>query len=281
MSIKDITVVITTFKSGKKIKNCLNSIDRESKVLLIENSNDLEVKNNVEKEFSNVVCILTGANLGYGKANNIGLKKVKTKYALILNPDTTLHPSALENFLKTAEKIKEFAIMGPYIQEEKNKKNKNYLQNHSPVQVANVKGFAMFLNLSEFEEIGFFDENFFFYFEEIDLCKRVVDHGKKIYLVPDIKIHHEGGQAHDRSINMEMELSRNWHWMWSTFNYHKKYKGFFISFLIILPKLSSAIIKVMLYSIIFNNEKKKIYYQRLSGILNAIMGKSSWYRPKV
>ena len=281
MSIKDITVVITTFKSGEKIKNCLNSISREYRVLLIENSNDLKVKKNVEKEFSNVECVLTGSNLGYGKANNIGLKKVTTKYALILNPDTTLHPSALENFLKTAEKIKEFAIMGPYIQEEKNKKNKNYLQNHSPVQVANVKGFAMFLNLSEFEEIGFFDENFFFYFEEIDLCKRVVDHGKKIYLVPDIKIHHEGGQAHDRSINMEMELSRNWHWMWSTFNYHKKYKGFFISFLIILPKLSSAIIKVMLYSIIFNNEKKKIYYQRLSGILNAIMGKSSWYRPKV
>ena len=281
MSIKDITIVIASFKSEKKIKNCLNSIDKQAKVLVIENSNNLSFKENLEKEFSNVECVLTGANIGYGSANNIGLKKVKTKYALILNPDATLHPSSLENFIKATEKIYDFAIMAPYIQEEKDKfDKKNDLKNISPVEVENVKGFAMFLNISEFREVGFFDENFFFYFEEIDLCKRLINHGKKIYLIPEIKIDHGGGLSHDQSINVEMELSRNWHWMWSTFNYHKKYKGFFVSFFIILPKMSSAIIKVLIYTLIFN-KKKKIYYQRLSGLINAIMGKSSWYRPKV
>jgi len=281
MSIKDITIVIASFKSEKKIKDCLNSIDKQAKVLVIENSNNLSFKENLEKEFSNVECVLAGANIGYGSANNIGLKKVKTKYALILNPDATLHPSSLENFIKATEKIYDFAIMAPYIQEEKDKfDKKNDLKNISPVEVGNVKGFAMFLNISEFREVGFFDENFFFYFEEIDLCKRLINHGKKIYLIPEIKIDHGGGLSHDQSINVEMELSRNWHWMWSTFNYHKKYKGFFVSFFIILPKMSSAIIKVLIYTLIFN-KKKKIYYQRLSGLINAIMGKSSWYRPKV
>ena len=281
MSIKDITIVIASFKSEKKIKDCLNSIDKQAKVLVIENSNNLSFKENLEKEFSNVECVLAGANIGYGSANNIGLKKVKTKYALILNPDATLHPSSLENFIKATEKIYDFAIMAPYIQEEKDKfDKKNYLKNISPVEVENVKGFAMFLNISEFREVGFFDENFFFYFEEIDLCKRLINHGKKIYLIPEIKIDHGGGFSHDQSISVEMELSRNWHWMWSTFNYHKKYKGFFVSFFIILPKMSSAIIKVLIYTLIFN-KKKKIYYQRLSGLINAIMGKSSWYRPKV
>ena len=281
MSIKDITIVIASFKSEKKIKDCLNSIDKQAKVLVIENSNNLSFKENLEKEFSNVECVLAGTNIGYGSANNIGLKKVKTKYALILNPDATLHSSALENFLKATEKIYDFAIMAPYIQEEKDKfDKKNDLKNISPVEVGNVKGFAMFLNISEFREVGFFDENFFFYFEEIDLCKRLINHGKKIYLIPEIKIDHGGGFSHDQSISVEMELSRNWHWMWSTFNYHKKYKGFFVSFFIILPKMSSAIIKVLIYTLIFN-KKKKIYYQRLSGLINAIMGKSSWYRPKV
>jgi len=281
MSIKDITIVIASFKSEKKIKDCLNSIDKQAKVLVIENSNNLSFKENLEKEFSNVECVLAGTNIGYGSANNIGLKKVKTKYALILNPDATLHSSALENFIKATEKIYDFAIMAPYIQEEKDKfDKKNDLKNISPVEVGNVKGFAMFLNISEFREVGFFDENFFFYFEEIDLCKRLINHGKKIYLIPEIKIDHGGGLSHDQSINVEMELSRNWHWMWSTFNYHKKYKGFFVSFFIILPKMSSAIIKVLIYTLIFN-KKKKIYYQRLSGLINAIMGKSSWYRPKV
>ena len=281
MSIKDITIVIASFKSEEKIKNCLNSIDKQAKVLVIENSNNLSFKENLEKEFSNVECVLAGTNIGYGSANNIGLKKVKTKYALILNPDATLHPSSLENFIKATEKIYDFAIMAPYIQEEKDKfDKKNDLKNISPVEVGNVKGFAMFLNISEFREVGFFDENFFFYFEEIDLCKRLINHGKKIYLIPEIKIDHGGGLSHDQSINVEMELSRNWHWMWSTFNYHKKYKGFFVSFFIILPKMSSAIMKVLIYTLIFN-KKKKIYYQRLSGLINAIMGKSSWYRPKV
>ena len=280
MSIKDITIVIASFKSEKKIKNCLNSIDKHAKILVIENSDNLIFKENLEKEFSNVECVLAGANIGYGSANNIGLKKVKTKYALILNPDAMLHPSALENFIKATEKVYDFAIMAPYIQEEKDKFDKHYSKNISPVEVENVKGFAMFLNISEFKEVGFFDENFFFYFEEIDLCKRLTNNGKKIYLIPEVKIDHGGGISHDQSINVEMELSRNWHWMWSTFNYHKKYKGFFVSFFIILPKMSSAIIKVLIYTLMFN-KKKKIYYQRLSGLINAIMGKSSWYRPKV
>ena len=280
MSIKDITIIIASFKSEKKIKNCLNSIDNQVKVLVIENSNDINIKENLEKKYTNVECFLACSKIGYGSANNIGLKRLKTKYALILNPDATLQTSALENFIKATEKINDFAIMAPYIQVEKNKFDKNYLKNTSPVKVENVKRFAMFLNMSDFKDVGFFDESFFFYFEEIDLCKRLINRGKKIYLIPEIKIDHGGGVSHDESINVEMELSRNWHWMWSTFNYHKKYKGFFVSFFIVLPKITSTIIKVLIYTLIFN-KRKKIYYQRLSGLINAIIGKNSWYRPKV
>ena len=209
------------------------------------------------------------------------LKKTKTKYALILNPDATLEELTLKNFLETAKLLPDFAIIGPYIQEKKNIKIQNRLKNFSPISVTNVKGFAMFLNLSEFKNVGFFDENFFIYFEEIDLCKRLINNKKKIYLDPSIKINHFGGQSHNNSVNAEMELSRNWHWMWSTFNYHKKYKGFIISFFLVSPKFFSAILRIIFYTFTFNNEKKKIYYQRFSGLLNGILGNSSWYRPKV
>jgi len=279
MSIKNITVIITTFKSDDKIKQCLNSIDKQAKVILVENSDRNEFKKKIEEEFNNVNCILSGANLGYGAGNNIGLKKVLTKYALILNPDATLHQSTLTNFFEEIKKIPNFAIMGPLIQDDQNE-NKN-LEKNKPLEVKNLKGFAMFLNLPEFKDIGFFDEDFFFYFEEIDLCKRVTNMRKKIYLLPNIKVHHDGGQSHKESINKEMELSRNWHWMWSTFYFHKKHKGFIVSFFIVLPKLSSAVIKVLIYSLLFNKEKKKIYYQRTSGLINAMTGKSSWYRPNV
>ena len=76
MSFDNITIVITSFKSDEKIKDCLNSINNNCKVLVIENSNDIIFKKKIENEFSNTQCILTGSNLGYGAANNIGLKNV-------------------------------------------------------------------------------------------------------------------------------------------------------------------------------------------------------------
>ena len=164
MSIKDITIVITSFRSDAMVKSCLNSIDNQCHIILVENSNDLLFKKNIEIEFSNVECILTGENLGYGKANNIGLKKVKTKYALILNPDATLQAFTLEYFFEAIKQVPEFAIMAPYVQEKKDENKKIDSKNSSPILVKNVKGFAMFLNMSEFQDVGFFDENFFFLF---------------------------------------------------------------------------------------------------------------------
>ena len=61
------------------------------------------------------------------------------------------------------------------------------------VMVTSVKGYAMFLNLDQFKDIGFFDENIFFFLEEIDLCKRLTRKNKKIYLSETIKVYHEGG----------------------------------------------------------------------------------------
>ena len=281
MSIKDITIVITSFRSKIKIRKCLNSIDKECAVINIENSNDIEFQKTIEKEFNNVKCILSGSNFGYGKGNNIGLNEVKTKYALILNPDTELYPETLEAFLLSAKKNPDFAIIGPNIIYAETKNKIFYAGEPKVYEAKNIKGFAMLLNLPKFEDVGFFDENFFIYLEEIDLCKRLLKKNKKIYWDSNIPIFHQGGQSHDNSVNYQMELSRNWHWMWSTFYYNKKYKGFFISLLIILPKLFSSIIKIFIYTFLLNKEKKEIYSQRLSGLFNAIIGKNSWYRPKV
>ncbi|MDC0472361.1 glycosyltransferase family 2 protein [Pelagibacteraceae bacterium] len=280
MSYHEITVVITSFRSETKIIDCLNSINPEVKVLIIENSNNKDFKKDVEKKYPNTQCFLSNENLGYAKGNNFGLSKVKSKYALIINPDAILEKDAIDNFLLSAKRNKDFAIIGPYVQKddypEGNNKKEQKLKN-----VSSVKGFAMFFNMSQFEKIGFFDEKFFIYLEEIDLCRRVKNINKNIILDPSIKIKHAGGTSHDDKIDHEMELSRNWHWMWSTFYYNKKYNGYFIALIKVLPKLISSIFKMLFYSIIFNKIKKKIYFQRFSGLINSILGKKSWYRPKV
>ncbi len=280
MNNEKITVVVNTFKSEDIIQSCLNSIDPGVKVIVVENSNNNEFKSMLETNYSNVKCFLTGDNLGYAKGNNFGLSKVKSQYALILNPDAIIQPGTLNNFLLSAQKLQDFSIMGPAKQDEYNKtnihKNKNDI-----FEVDKVKGFAMFLNLNQFKDIGFFDDNFFIYLEETDLCKRLKDERKKIYLNKGLLIEHSGGSSHNRSINFEMELSRNWHWMWSKFYFNKKHYGYLFALLAVSGNFTSSILKYLFYSLTFNKRKKKIYLQRFSGLINSILGKKSWYRPNI
>ncbi len=274
MESNDLTIVIVTFKSEDKISHCLKSISNEIPVLVVENSNNIEFKTKIEKNFKNVNCILTGENKGYSIANNIGLKLVKTKYALVLNPDTILEKNAIKNFFSTSKKIKDFWLIGPA-----NDQMMNYnFSRGNLIEVKNLKGFAIFLNLLKFNH-EYFDENYFLFFEEIDLCKKVRKNSGKIYLDKNIIIHHEGASSVNKNESHELEKNRNWHWMWSSFYFYKKYRGFIIALIIILPKLLSAILKSLFYYVLLNKEKKDIYFCRLSGILNSIKGKKAWYRP--
>ena len=276
MESKKLTIVIVTFKSEHKILNCLNSISNEFPVIIVENSNNKNFKNKIEKIYNNVSCILVGENKGYSSANNIGLSAVKTKYALVLNPDTVLDKKAIQNFFELLTIKNDFWLMGPAndqtIDLDFGEKNL--------IEVDNLKGFAIFFNMSKFKNI-FFDESFFLFFEEIDLCRRIKKNNGKIYLGKNIIIKHEGASSVIKTNSFELEKNRNWHWMWSTFYYQKKYNGFIQAFFLISPKLLSSLIKTLFYFLTFKKEKRDIYFCRLSGILNSVVGKKSWYRPSL
>ncbi len=276
METNDLTVVIVTFKSEEVIFSCLDSIPSNIKVIVVENSNNKKFKEELEEKYKNVNCIIAGENKGYAVSNNTGLRKVNTKYALILNPDTELKKDTIQHFFKTIDLVPEFWLIGPGNNQVK---AKNFDDN-GLLEVDNLKGFAIFFNISKFKK-NFFDENFFLYFEEIDLCKDLKRRGGKIYLDKKIVVDHLGAKSVKRNNNLEYEKNRNWHWMWSTFYFHKKYKGFVIALLIILPKIFSSLIKILYYQIIFNKENRNIFISRLNGIVNSILGKKSWYRPSL
>ena len=118
MSYDKITVVINTFNSEDKIHQCLESIKSNIKIIIIENSNNLNFKKDLESKYTNLNCILTGENLGYAKGNNLGLSKVSSEYALILNPDAVLEKNTLGRLLDTADRLEDFSIIGPAKQNE-------------------------------------------------------------------------------------------------------------------------------------------------------------------
>ena len=280
MKTFDLTVIITSFHSRDKIFSCIESIEKSIKIIVIENSNDEKLKEEIHSKYQNVECILSKENLGYGAGNNLGLSKVETKYALIVNPDVTLNNDTVNKFFLSINKLGDFGIIAPISLNEKYN-NFNINEDKEIKEVDNVKGFAMFLNMKNLKQINFFDDNFFLYFEEIDLCRRLKKNNSKIFIDPTIKVSHLGGKSHNPEIEKPMELSRNWHWMWSTFYFHKKHYGYLTAMIKILPKLTSSLIKFIIFLITFQKFKSEIYKHRLSGIINSVLLKKSWYRPKL
>jgi len=287
----DITFLIVTFKSSGVIHKCLQSIPKGYPVLVVENSSDENFKKELENSYENVECVLNYENLGYAKANNIGLEKAKTKYVFLLNPDAILKENTVQTMLSASEDIKDFALLAPIIHNEPNPNFgffdrdthdnlKTDLENNRYTKVDYIKGFAMFFNMEEFRSIGFFDQNIFIYLEEIDLCKRLKANKKNIYVISNATITHYGGKSHDEDVNYEMEVSRNWHWMWSSFYFEKKHNGIVTAYLKTFKSFLSALLKFLII-FLFNKKKASYYQARFLGLLNAYLCKPSSYRPKV
>ena len=112
-NIYNLTVIILTYKTNEKIlTDCLNSIDPRVKILIIENSKNDLFKENLKKKYPDLKIILSGRNLGYGGGNNLGLSKVKTRYALILNPDVILAKNFFEEIQIYLDQQINFHIIG-------------------------------------------------------------------------------------------------------------------------------------------------------------------------
>ena len=290
ISRQNLSVVIVSFKSDHVIHHCINSIDKEIEIIVIDNSNNTKFKKSIEEQYENVKCILSPKNVGMGAGNNVGIKNTSKDFTLILNPDVILEKNSIEEIIKASKSLKPFGVIAPIsdkIQFPNYKlyKNENHKFDQSnPFKVKTVDGYSMLLNLKRLRKLdnfNFFDENIFLYLENDDFCKRLSLNNENIYIVPKSKIRHLGGEAVDPKYEYEIELSRNWHWMWSKFYFNKKHYGYIKAFLTTFNNLISAKIKFFYFLIILNSHKRKIYQMRLSGIFNSVIGNKSFYRPKL
>ena len=276
---KKITFVIVSFRSGHIIEKCIKSINTKIKIIIVENSNNIQVKDYLENKFLNVQVIIAKQNLGYGKGNNLGISKVDTQYAFILNPDAILEENSLEKFYKAQIFLQDdFTILAPNLFNNYGyflNSNKNI--NKEILEVDYVKGFAMLINLKKIHPKDLFDENFFLFLEEIDLCKRIKQSGGKIFVIQNSKIHHLGKQASENILNIE--LCRNWHWMWSLFYYNYKHFGIITAYRVAIIRFFSSFFKLFFSFVFFNKKKILIHYYRINGLFNAFLRRPSWLRP--
>ena len=290
ISLQNLSVIIVSYKSDHVIHRCIKSIDADIEIIVVDNSNNKKFKIDIEDQYKNVRCILSKENIGMGAGNNLGIKNTNKDYALILNPDVILEKNTINEIINASKKIDNFGVISPISDKQKypnyrfNKNENHKIKQTDPFKVETVDGYSMLLNLKRLRNLknfNFFDENFFLYLENDDFCKRLSSINENIFVVPRAKIHHLGGEAVDPKYKYEIELSRNWHWMWSKFYFNKKHYGYLNAIFKIFNNLLSAKIKFIYYLITLDNYKKEIYKMRLTGLFNSMIGKKSFYRPKL
>ena len=284
----NLTFIIVTFKSRNVIFDCLNSLPKNFSKLIIENSSDEELKKEIEQNYVDTHVILS-TNIGMGAGNNIGILKSKTDFVYILNPDVKFNENTFKFLNNSITNLKDFAILSPisdnlnypnYKVETRTNISSDEL-NKDLMQVSEIDGYSMIINKKYFSDKNYFDENFFMYLENVDLCLRAKKNNGKLFIAQKSKINHLGAKAVDEKFQEQIEYSRNWHWMWSKFYFNKKYKGILISLIIGLTSLLINSFKYFIYMLILNKIKKKAYLMRISGLWNSMIGKTSWYRPKI
>jgi N-acetylglucosaminyl-diphospho-decaprenol L-rhamnosyltransferase len=293
--LSNLTVNILTYRTNQEIlENCIMSIDKTVRINIIENSHELKNQEHYKKLNPNLEVYLTGKNLGYGRGHNFGLQKVKTQYVLILNPDLVCKENYFKNIQVYFTKDIDFSIIGSQYEKHKMDKpayglfeskiyNDNLPTNEINLQKVDwVVGCSMLFNLEKFNNRNLFDENFFLFFEETDLCRRTKLLGQNIYSSKSLLIDHfgeKGSFASDENNKLSYIKLRNWHLMWSSFYYYKKNNNYMFALKKSLGTLVRSFFKAIFYSIIFNKNEKTKYYYRFLGLYNSMIGRKSWYRP--
>ena len=283
------TILIMSFHSKHLVRNLVKSIDKNIPIVIVENSQDHDLKSKLEREHQNVKVIVPSENLGFAKGANLGIKEIKTEY-IFLNPaDVFLPKKCINDLTECLEQFNDFAMFAPTYKDEKIYKNYELYSDKLKIDSDIAKKFGIkevdiidgtfIIKKSEFEKIGLFDENIFIYFEPWDLSKRVTKAGKKMYVCEKIKFEHLGGQSHAPKFNFEATLSRNWHYCWSKFYYLKKYSNYFYAFKKTLPTLVKAFTKCIKFKLLNNKKEYQIHMAEVKGLIAAYFFRKSTYRP--
>ena len=299
-NLAKLTLVIVTYKTDSTIlKNCLNSIDKNVEIKIIENSFKKENQTFSIDKKNNLSIHFTGKNLGYGAGNNYGFNLVNTDYVIVANPDIVFHKTFFDNIKKYLDSDLNFTIIGSTYNKDKSysssglfKENEKKIYNKEVkpsserlfdtlIKVDWVTGCMMLINLKKFNIKKIFDESFFLYFEEFDLCKSIELRNENIFRAKNLLIDHlgyKGSIGSDPKSKLDSEKLREWHWMWSTFYFYKKNYGYLFAVRKTIGKLIRSLFKVIFYTITFNEKMKSKYSSRVNGLLNSIIGKNSSYR---
>jgi GT2 family glycosyltransferase len=231
-NIPDVSVVIVSYNTRDLLRECLQTVYRETglsyEVIVVDNASRDGSLEMVEREFPSAVAIQTGANLGFAAANNVAFRQARGQYVVLLNsdafltPDTLLKavslmkaspatglaggrlvgrdggwqasarlfPSLLNDFLSISGLAARFPRSHFF-----GRADRTWADPMQAAETDWVPGAFSMIRRDVLEQVGYFDENFFLYYEEVDLCRRIKLAGYKVSYWPELEIVHIGGES--------------------------------------------------------------------------------------
>ncbi len=311
MNNPQISVIIVSFNTCNLLRDCLKTLIKESgtinyEIIVIDNASKDGSAIMVAAEFPDVKLICSSENLGFAAANNIGFAKAQGEYIILLNSDAFLRPYALERALAYMQANPKIGIGGARLINQDDSWQPSArmfpsLLNHFLVKtgLANkypkskffgrmdrtwadseleasidwVPGAFSIMPRKVLEKIGYFDETFFLYCEEVDLCKRFKDADYEVYYWPDVVVVHLGGESCKSLTNLDISTSGNQIHLWqmrSTLLYYRKHHGIVITWL--WMQLESSWYLLRIWKNIFNNKSKVNYSKMIRNLL-----KQAWH----
>ena len=255
----EISIILVSYNTKNMTRDCLKSIYQftqgvDFEVFVVDNNSHDGSADMIEQEFPQVRLIRNHDNKGFGAANNIAIRESKAKYVFLLNTDTLLLSNSIKEFYDFMEKEENQntgACGGILIDKNGEPQTfggkfpsaggiffkmfgldkifKNFYNKHYRIAIKDVSitpdfisGAALFLRKNVLDKVGVFDEKFFLYYEETDLCKRIKNAGFDISFLKYVKIVHLYSQSPIQSIN-QLKIYAH-----SQCYYYKKHVGIVI-----------------------------------------------------
>jgi len=238
----DISIIIVNWNTKELLIDCLTSVFQTIKkstfeVWLVDNASTDGSVETAKSRFPGIKIIENQENLGFAAANNRALKRMRGRYALLLNTDTIVTDGAVDEiYLFMDENPKIGLACGQLLNQDGTKQNSianfpsllSLLCNEtvlrivlpkrfpskrkeyrSPIEVDSCIGACMMARKEAMNEIGFFDEDYFFFFEETDLAYRIKQAGWKIFFIPSAGIFHAQGKSVGMGLNARIMFYRS------------------------------------------------------------------------
>lgn len=208
----DLSVIILTRNNKKMLDECASSVMTHTgspfELIVTDNGSSDGTVELIRSKYPSVKLIENKANLGFTVPNNKGLKIASGRYAVILNDDTYLKEDAFSKVASYLDAHPDVAICGPRLlnPDGSTQTQGSFLESRKwrstvPIDVSFVIGACMFIRMSALGDIGMFDENLFFYNDDLDICMRARKAGYRVVYAPVASVFHYGGSTSKKTGN--------------------------------------------------------------------------------